>query len=458
MQSPLYQLHQPSVPQRRERIGWIVAVAVYAAVILCVLPHVGDPQYAVPAVPMAHALSLAVVTSLTALVLLLEGRRTQVRGYVLLGATFSSIAILLLAFILSFPGALLPSAADGTPQAVLGSSSTPVALFLLWHLVITVGVPASAVVLSRDDAAAYEPRLRHGIVPGVLWGTLPAIAVSALWLLVPGTVPQVFQPPGLSALGTLVTQATLVLAVVGLIVALAVSHASSVLSRWLLAICILNLGDSLLNLGALRYSTGWYAARALGFIALSALLVVLVVQLARIDRRTDRAATTDPLTGLRNRLSFEDDIAREMARAERYDHRLAVLVVDLDRFKSINDQYGHSVGDAVLVELADRLREQVRAGDLLVRLGGDEFVVVLVDLDDDGQATAAAGRIVEALRQPIVHREHRIVSPVSIGVATTHASATTPYDLLLQADTAMFAAKRCGGDRYVLHVPATPRT
>ena len=457
MQSPLYQLHQPSVPRRRERVGWIVAVGLYAAVILWVLPHVADPQAAVPAVPMAHALSLSVVTSLTALVLLLEGRRTQVRGYVLLGGTFSSVAILLLAFILGFPGALLPPL-DGTPQAVLGGPNTPVALFLLWHLVITLGIPASAVVLSRDDDRAREPRLRHGIVPGVLWGTLPALAISALWLLVPSTAPPVFQPPGLSPLGTLITQITLVLAVIGLVVALAVSRASSVLSRWLLAICVLNLGDSLLNLGALRYSTGWYAARALGFIALSALLVVLVVQLARIDRRTDRAATTDPLTGLRNRLSFEDDIAREMARAERYDHRIAVLVIDLDRFKSINDQYGHSVGDAVLVELADRLREHVRAGDLLIRMGGDEFVVVLVDLEDDAQATAAADRIVEALRRPIVHREQRIVSPVSIGVATTHSSATTPHDLLLQADTAMFAAKRCGGDRHVLHVPATPRS
>ena len=82
----------------------------------------------------------------------------------------------------------------------------------------------------------------------------------------------------------------------------------SALSRWLIAICVLNLGDAVLNLGAERYSLGWYAARALGFVCLSALLVVLVVELGRIDARTDRAATTDALTGLANRTAALEQI------------------------------------------------------------------------------------------------------------------------------------------------------
>jgi diguanylate cyclase (GGDEF)-like protein len=457
VQSPLFQLHQPSAPARREAAGWAVAGLLYVGCVLLVLPRVADPLQPVPAVPLAHALSLAVVTALTAVVLWLEARRTQVRGYLVLGSTFSTISVLLVAFILAFPGALLPEAEDGTARAVLGGPNTPVALFLLWHLVITVGLPASAVVISRDDARGRPPALRHGIATGVLWGTVPAAAVSAWWLLVPDAAPAVFAPPALSDLGRLITELTVVLAAAALVVAVVVTRASSVLSRWLIAICVLNLGDSLLNLGALRYSVGWYAARALGFLALSALLFVLVVQLARIDRRTDRAATTDALTGLRNRITFEDDLAREMARAEREARLLAVLVIDLDRFKSINDQRGHLVGDAVLVELSNRLRSQVRAGDLLVRMGGDEFVVVLVGLVDADQAAAAADRVVTDLRRPVVHRDQRIVSPVSVGVALTHPSAPTPADLLLQADAAMFAAKQCGGDCYVVHVPAAPR-
>ncbi|MCA0331397.1 MAG: GGDEF domain-containing protein [Actinobacteria bacterium] len=457
MQSPLYQLHRPSSPARREALSWIVAALLYAAAIAWLLPHVADPLRDVPAVPLAHALSLAVVTSLTAVVLWLEARRTQVRGYLVLGGTFSSIAVLLLAFTLAFPGALLPDAPDGTPRSVLGGPNTPVALFLLWHVVITVGIPASAVVLSRDDANGRVPALRHGIVPGVVWGTVPVLLLSTWWLLVPDAAPALFQPPGLSPLGTSVTEATVLLAIAGLIVAVVATRASSVLSRWLLAICVLNLGDALLNLGALRYSLGWYAARALGFLALSALLIVLVVQLARIDRRTDRAATTDALTGLRNRITLDEDLAREMARAERETRRLAVLVIDLDRFKQINDRYGHAMGDVVLREVAARLRAEVRAGDLLVRLGGDEFIVVLVGLDDDDQAAAAAGRIVAELRRPVTHREHHVVSPVSVGVALSHPTAPTPSDLMLQADAAMFAAKQVGGDCYVVHVPATPR-
>lgn len=456
MQTPLYHLHQRSTPRRSEAVAWAIALGLYALVIAWLLPRVGEPLAPVPAVPLAHALSLAVVTALTAVVLWLEARRTQVRGYLVLAGTFSSVCVLLVAFTLAFPGVFLPAAPDGTPRSLLGGPSTSVALFLLWHLVITVGVPLSAVLLHRDEVANREPVLRHGILPGVLWGTVPAAVISVWWLAVPDAAPKVYAPPALSSTGTLVVQATCLLAVVGLVVVVAVTRGSSSLSRWLIAICVLNLGDSLLNLGALRYSVGWYAARALGFAALSALLVVLVVQLARIDRRTDRAATTDPLTGVRNRLTFQDDLEREMARSRRDGRGLALLVVDVDRFKIVNDVHGHAVGDAVLVEVAARLRDCVRAEDLLVRMGGDEFVVLLVGLDDDDQATKAAGRIVDAMRPPVVFGSSSLVAPVSVGVAVHPGSAATSDELLRHADRAMYAAKSEGGGRYHVDSPASP--
>ena len=456
VQTPLFQLHAPSRPRRGEALAWLVAVVVYVLLILGLLPHVADPWEAVPAVPLAHALALAVVTALTAIVLWLEARRTQVRGYLILAGTFSSVCVLLVAFILAFPGVLLPPAADGTPQALLGGPSTSVALFLLWHLVITIGVPVSAVVLDRDDADGREPVLHHGILPGVLWGTLPAAAVSVWWLAVPDAAPHVYAPPALTATGTLVVQATCLLAIAGLVVVGVVTRGSSTLARWLIAICVLNLGDAVLNLGALRYSVGWYAARALGFVALSALLVVLVVQLARMDRRTDRAATTDPLTGVRNRITFQDDLEREMARVQREGRMLALLVVDVDRFKAVNDDLGHAVGDAVLVEVAARLQRCIRGGDLLVRMGGDEFVALLVGIESQEQAESAAGRVVSVMRPPVVVGTTRVECPVSVGVALHPGAAETSDELLRHADRAMYAAKNDGGGRYHLDRPRSP--
>lgn len=456
MQTPLFQLHQPSRPSRGEAFAWGAAVTCYLLAIVWFVPHVADPLEPVPAVPLAHALALAVVTALTAVVLWLEARRTQVRGYLLLAGTFSSVCVLLLAFTLTFPGLFLPPAPDGTPRALFGGPSTPVALFLLWHLVITIGVPLSAVVLDRDEASGRALHLRHGILPGVLWGTLPAAAIAAWWLAVPGAVPVVFAPPALTSTGTLIVQATCLIAIAGLVVVALVTRASSTLARWLIAICVLNLGDAVLNLGALRYSVGWYAARALGFLALSALLVVLVVQLARMDRRTDRAATTDPLTGVRNRITFQDDLEREMARVEREGRLLALLVVDVDRFKAVNDDLGHAVGDAVLIEIAARLQRCIRGGDLLVRMGGDEFVVLLVGIDSAGQAESAAARVIAMMQPPVVHGSLRIECPVSVGVALHPGAASTSDELLRHADRAMYAAKNAGGGRYHVDRPRSP--
>lgn len=456
MQTPLYHLHQPSTPRRGETIAWVAAVGVYALIIVMVLPHVADPWEPVPAIPLAHALALAVVTLLTAVILWLEARRTQVRGYLVLAGTFSSVSIILIAFTLAFPGAFLPAGPGGAPRALLGGQDTSVSLFLLWHLVITIGVPLSAVILDRDEVSGREPVLAHGILPGVLWGTIPVALLSIWWLAIPDAAPDVYTPPALSDLGTLVVQATCLLAIAGLVVVAVVTRGSSTLARWLMAICVLNLGDAVLNLGALRYSEGWYAARALGFAALSALLVVLVVQLARIDRRTDHAATTDALTGVRNRLTFQDDLEREMARSRRDGSRLALLVVDVDRFKAVNDLHGHAAGDTVLVEVASRLRECVRAEDLLVRMGGDEFVVLLVGLDDEQQAETAAARIVAAMRSPVACAGTTLVAAVSVGVAVHPGSAQTTDELLRHADRAMYAAKSAGGGRYHVDSPTSP--
>jgi diguanylate cyclase (GGDEF)-like protein len=167
-------------------------------------------------------------------------------------------------------------------------------------------------------------------------------------------------------------------------------------------------------------------------------------ELQRQQAILERMAYLDPLTGLQNRRSFNDDLHRLIAGAERGHGDIALLSIDLDGFKSINDSFGHDAGDAVLAEVAVRLRSLVRATDLVARLGGDEFGVILAQPRDVAAVEATCARIIEGLRAPILLREHSVVTGASIGVATTNEAHTTPELLCKAADIALYQAKRAG--------------
>jgi diguanylate cyclase (GGDEF)-like protein/PAS domain S-box-containing protein len=168
----------------------------------------------------------------------------------------------------------------------------------------------------------------------------------------------------------------------------------------------------------------------------------LILQWRHHMSRLEHAANTDPLTGVANRAAFFAELGR------RLDHEpglVGVLVVDLDKFKPVNDQFGHAVGDEVLTRVSDRLRAAVRDGDLVARLGGDEFAVVLPALRDPAEAEAAAARIVEVLGQPIPFGDGRVEVGASVGVAVSLDGATPLLRLLEQADTALYEVKSAGG-------------
>ena len=157
-------------------------------------------------------------------------------------------------------------------------------------------------------------------------------------------------------------------------------------------------------------------------------------------------ATHDSLTGLANRPALLDDIDRGLRAAGRTASSTAVLLLDLDRFKIVNDSLGHDVGDTLLRVAAQRLAGTVRGGDLVGRIGGDEFVVVMRDLGKPAEAVRAAWRLVEAFRRPFATEAGELFSTASIGVAVSRADSE-PADLLREADTAMYAAKDDGRDR-----------
>lgn len=159
-------------------------------------------------------------------------------------------------------------------------------------------------------------------------------------------------------------------------------------------------------------------------------------------------ATRDPLTLLANREQFETDLKKALANAKRHGYMIAVLYLDLDEFKPVNDTYGHKVGDEMLQEVAGRLKGCVREGDFISRLGGDEFGLLLNMIRDAESAGMVARKLIGKLTEPFELKVGRISIGASIGIACYPAHGTSLETLLHNADMAMYRAKRAGRNDY----------
>jgi diguanylate cyclase (GGDEF)-like protein len=174
--------------------------------------------------------------------------------------------------------------------------------------------------------------------------------------------------------------------------------------------------------------------------------------LAEEQRLLAHRAFHDALTGLPNRVLFFDRLAHALDGAARRGSELALLFIDIDRFKLVNDTRGHCAGDLLLAGVATRLRETVRASDTVARLAGDEFVILCEEVGPArAEAVALAARIATALREPIETDAGPVCASVSIGIAV-RADDDEPDTFLRRADHAMYAAKRAGGARHHLAV------
>jgi len=158
-------------------------------------------------------------------------------------------------------------------------------------------------------------------------------------------------------------------------------------------------------------------------------------------------ALHDPLTGLPNRALLLDRLERGLARARRFPGLLAVLYVDLDHFKAVNDNLGHDAGDRLLETVARRLASVLRPSDSVARLGGDEFAAVLPDLHDEDEAIRIAERVLDAVAQPAEVGGNDLMTTASIGIAFADETPATATELLRRADIAMYAAKDRGRAR-----------
>ena len=174
----------------------------------------------------------------------------------------------------------------------------------------------------------------------------------------------------------------------------------------------------------------------------------------RAEDQLLHAALHDSLTGLPNRALFLDRLEHAIARTQRYPGTVfAVLFLDLDRFKNVNDSLGHAVGDKLLISIARRLESLLRPSDRVARLGGDEFAILADDLEHASDATRVADRLLRELAIPYDVEGHEIYASASVGITTSATSYSSAHDMLRDADNAMYRAKSLGKARYQLFDP-----
>ncbi|MFN8629157.1 MAG: EAL domain-containing protein [Chloroflexota bacterium] len=178
-----------------------------------------------------------------------------------------------------------------------------------------------------------------------------------------------------------------------------------------------------------------------------------ITERKRLEAELVRLAFHDPLTGLANRALLNDRVANALARTERASTLVAMLLIDVDDFKRINDAHGHEVGDRLLVAVARRLRENVRPGATIARLGGDEFAILVEGLAEEAGALAIAQRLVTAFDEPFKIEGLQLGARISVGVAVDINRKRSPAWLLRSADLAMYEAKGLGKGRWRVYDP-----
>jgi diguanylate cyclase (GGDEF)-like protein/PAS domain S-box-containing protein len=179
-----------------------------------------------------------------------------------------------------------------------------------------------------------------------------------------------------------------------------------------------------------------------------------ITERVELEEQLAHQAFHDALTGLANRALFRDRVEHALRRLRRQRRPVAVLLLDLDGFKTVNDSLGHAFGDALLVAVADRLRLHLRPSDTASRLGGDEFAILAEDLVEAGDAAVVADRILDAMREPFVVDGKDVLATASIGVAIAETVPEDADDLLRNADVAMYTAKDRGRNRFELFKPS----
>lgn len=214
------------------------------------------------------------------------------------------------------------------------------------------------------------------------------------------------------------------------------------------------VSDQSLALQAVQQGAQDYLVKGQGHPELLVRAIIYAIERKRTEERLTYLAQYDHLTGLVNRSLFRDRLVQAMARSKRLQQPIGLMLLDLDRFKAVNDTFGHDMGDELLKAVSERLKTCVREVDTVARMGGDEFTIILEGVSSEQNILVVAKRIVESIATPFELQSHHISIGVSIGI-TIYPYDDHPIDELLKhADMAMYRAKQQGGNGFHLHEAA----
>ncbi len=444
------------------RMTAAVIIVTLAVVTLIVATHARAPVLILPGFLPALASLTALADLLTAYLLWGQARAGEEPALVVLAVTYLGSAVLVAANAWLFPAAFFVAGGRMGEAAAW--------LWVFWHLVFAGGVTAYGLYPAAWSNLADFPRIVRGSA-----GIMLIFLVAALAFAQSGYLPTLVGgarfhlPPFLLAL----MPSAMVLAMAALAYG---RRARTVLDTWLfVAMTGIWCDTALMHRGDGRFSIGWYAAHA---VSLAAALAVLLGCLAEVNRLYGRLAwrearmnhanahlravnselstiaERDALTQLLNRRAVLQHLSEHFEAWRQGGAAFGVLMIDLDHFKTINDEWGHLAGDEVLAQAAARLRTTVRGSDVVGRYGGEEFLVVLPGTGAQGVRVTAA-KLLEAVRgTPFGYQGRPITVTVSIGATCVDDKDAESDSTIARADRALYAAKRDGRDRQVWADPA----
>ncbi len=365
------------------------------------------------------------------------------RAYLALASTFMAVGWAAGGLLLVTDGGLIAGEQlIGTPQAA------PWTTFFL-QTILPVGVCGTAGIMWYDARSYRRPGRGTHVAASVGSSALVLVVAGALILGLGDNLPVLLDADGMPtdawwwAWGTCTCAA-----IAALVAVLALGTARySIVAGWMIGVASLTLASSMVYLGGpSEYSLAWLVAELLCLLSVLLMPYMMLSQLGRVERTARRVADEDMLTGLTSRSGLLARLEHEVERAKALGRKGALLWVDLDGFKALNDQLGHAKGDEALRTVATRLRLAARPNDTVARLAGDEFGMLVADLGDPGDADTIARRALDALREPVMLDEASPLLTASIGIVHFPDDDDDADNLLHLADLAMYEAKREGGD------------
>jgi diguanylate cyclase (GGDEF)-like protein len=439
-------------------------VCISVLVLAAAIPFARIPLPKITAFIPSYESALAISDLVTAVLLFGRVSRHHQYALLLLASGYLFNAAIIVVHGLSFPGVF-------SETGLLGASGQTTAwLYVFWHGGFPLFVLGYALLPEQDSASDNSHKDTGWVIAYSAAGVLAIVAALTLlvtagsWLL-----PTIIQAGNYSLMvSTSASPTALGLSALALL-ALWLRPGRTVLDVWLMIVMGIWICDVTLSavVSSSRYDLGWYGGRSYGFVAACSLLIVLLLETNRLHGRLTKAlaiartleqhltfrAENDFLTGLPNRALFHDRLEMAMMRCRRNNSLMALLFLDVDNFKKINDGLGHAAGDDLLRSFALRLSQCVRASDTVARLGGDEFTVILENLSSRETAQALVDKLQSTLRRPHGMGESAILAKASIGIAYFTGEALQADDLMKQADAALYEAKQHGRNRYRIHEP-----